>query len=182
MLAKDTHGSTIRPAPPIVVTEAELDWAVEQLAGLCVTDRVAPPRRCTHTGGESQRREEIVMADEQRPFGMEPEDFDRFAREAGKEIRDMVGRFLGEQTGVGTGWMAAFDSSSRSSSRRAPETTETAGAGVWAIFTVEDGVARVEQVYPTEIDALRANRDNTDPDRRVRFLPYGIAVGALDTN
>ena len=32
VLAKDTHGSTIRLAPPIVVEASELDWAVEQLA------------------------------------------------------------------------------------------------------------------------------------------------------
>lgn len=31
VLAKDTHGSTIRLAPPIVVEPGELDWAVEQL-------------------------------------------------------------------------------------------------------------------------------------------------------
>ncbi|ROQ37194.1 ornithine--oxo-acid transaminase [Frondihabitans sp. PhB188] len=31
VLAKDTHGSTIRLAPPLVVTAEELDWAVEQL-------------------------------------------------------------------------------------------------------------------------------------------------------
>lgn len=31
VLAKDTHGSTIRLAPPIVVTEADLDFAVDQL-------------------------------------------------------------------------------------------------------------------------------------------------------
>jgi ornithine--oxo-acid transaminase len=31
VLAKDTHGSTIRLAPPIVVEPEELDWAVEQL-------------------------------------------------------------------------------------------------------------------------------------------------------
>jgi len=31
VLAKDTHGSTIRLAPPIVVEAADLDWAVEQL-------------------------------------------------------------------------------------------------------------------------------------------------------
>jgi ornithine--oxo-acid transaminase len=33
VLAKDTHGSTIRFAPPIVVEQADLDWAVDQLAG-----------------------------------------------------------------------------------------------------------------------------------------------------
>jgi ornithine--oxo-acid transaminase len=31
VLAKDTHGSTIRLAPPIVVEAHELDWAVDQL-------------------------------------------------------------------------------------------------------------------------------------------------------
>ncbi|NHC46528.1 ornithine--oxo-acid transaminase [Motilibacter aurantiacus] len=31
VLAKDTHGSTIRLAPPLVVEPHELDWAVEQL-------------------------------------------------------------------------------------------------------------------------------------------------------
>jgi ornithine--oxo-acid transaminase len=31
VLAKDTHGSTIRLAPPIVVEAEELDWAVDQL-------------------------------------------------------------------------------------------------------------------------------------------------------
>ena len=31
-----------------------------------------------------------------------------------------------------------------------------------------------------ELDALRANRNNTDPSRKVRFLPYGIAVSVLD--
>lgn len=34
VLAKDTHGSTIRFAPPIVVTAEEIDWAVEQLAAV----------------------------------------------------------------------------------------------------------------------------------------------------
>ena len=35
-------------------------------------------------------------------------------------------------------------------------------------------------MYPTELDALRANKNNTDPSRKVRFLPYGIAVSVLD--
>ncbi|GAA0802401.1 ornithine--oxo-acid transaminase [Spirilliplanes yamanashiensis] len=34
VLAKDTHGSTIRLAPPLVVTEGDLDWALEQLAAV----------------------------------------------------------------------------------------------------------------------------------------------------
>jgi len=66
-------------------------------------------------------------------------------------------------------------------SRTRPETTGEAGDGVWAIYTVSaDGGARVEEVYATELDALRANRNNTDATRKVRFLPYGIAVSVLD--
>ncbi|PWC05772.1 ornithine--oxo-acid transaminase [Agromyces badenianii] len=34
VLAKDTHGSTIRLAPPIVIEQADLDWAVDQLAAV----------------------------------------------------------------------------------------------------------------------------------------------------
>ncbi|MDY6808267.1 MAG: aminotransferase class III-fold pyridoxal phosphate-dependent enzyme, partial [Actinomycetota bacterium] len=32
VLAKDTHGSTLRLAPPLVITTEEIDWAVDQLA------------------------------------------------------------------------------------------------------------------------------------------------------
>jgi ornithine--oxo-acid transaminase len=32
VLAKDTHGSTLRLAPPLVITREEIDWAVDQLA------------------------------------------------------------------------------------------------------------------------------------------------------
>ena len=32
VLAKDTHGSTIRLAPPLVVTEQDVDVAVDALA------------------------------------------------------------------------------------------------------------------------------------------------------
>jgi ornithine--oxo-acid transaminase len=31
VLAKDTHGSTIRLAPPIVVSKKDLDWGIDQL-------------------------------------------------------------------------------------------------------------------------------------------------------
>ena len=37
VLAKDTHGSTIRLAPPLVVTREELDWAVDQLTDVLAT-------------------------------------------------------------------------------------------------------------------------------------------------
>ncbi|MCW4385864.1 ornithine--oxo-acid transaminase [Salinibacterium sp. SYSU T00001] len=41
ILAKDTHGQTVRLAPPIVVDEADLDWAVDELAAVLseVSDR-----------------------------------------------------------------------------------------------------------------------------------------------
>jgi ornithine--oxo-acid transaminase len=32
VLAKDTHGHTIRLAPPLVITKDEIDWALEQIA------------------------------------------------------------------------------------------------------------------------------------------------------
>jgi ornithine--oxo-acid transaminase len=32
VLAKDTHGRTLRIAPPLVIEEDELDWAIEQIA------------------------------------------------------------------------------------------------------------------------------------------------------
>jgi ornithine--oxo-acid transaminase len=32
VLCKDTHEHTIRIAPPLVITAAEVDWAVEQFA------------------------------------------------------------------------------------------------------------------------------------------------------
>lgn len=116
------------------------------------------------------------------PFGFDPDEFDRVIREGSEGLRDAferIGRFL-SSSGAGRGWSAIFEDLSRRS-RPAPETAGEAGDGVWAIYTVDaDGGARVEQVYATELDALRANKDNTDPKRKVRFLPYGIAVSVLD--
>jgi ornithine--oxo-acid transaminase len=37
VLAKDTHGSTIRLAPPLVVSEDDLDHALAQLAAILVS-------------------------------------------------------------------------------------------------------------------------------------------------
>lgn len=111
------------------------------------------------------------------PFGIDPEDFDRVFRDAGDGIREAL-----ERLSRRTNWMTLLDDLTRQT-RPAPE-PETAGAagdGVWAIYTVDaDGGARIDEVYPTELDALRANKNNTDPSRRVRFLPYGIAVSVLD--
>ena len=32
VLVKDTHGSTLRFAPPLVITATEIDWAVDRFA------------------------------------------------------------------------------------------------------------------------------------------------------
>jgi ornithine--oxo-acid transaminase len=34
VLAKDTHGSTIRLAPPLVITEDEVHWMADQLSAV----------------------------------------------------------------------------------------------------------------------------------------------------
>lgn len=115
-------------------------------------------------------------------FGFDPEDFDRVIREAGEGLRDalnQIGHFF-EMPGDRAGWGALFEGLARRTAP-GPATAGEAGEGVWAIYLVgDDGNARVEQVFATEIDALRANRHNTDPLRKVRFLPYGIAVSVLD--
>jgi hypothetical protein len=115
-------------------------------------------------------------------FGFDPDDFDRVIREGSEGLRDVferVSRFVGAP-GARTGWSSIFEDLSRRP-RPQPETTGEAGDGVWAIYTVDaSGDARVEQVYATELDALRANKNNVDPKRKVRFLPYGIAVSVLD--
>jgi hypothetical protein len=115
-------------------------------------------------------------------FGFDPDDFDRMIREGSEGLRDLferIGNFVAAPGGR-AGWSAIFEDLSRRP-RSAPETTGEAGDGVWAIYTVDgDGGARVEEVYATELDALRANKDNVDPTRKVRFLPYGIAASVLD--
>jgi hypothetical protein len=120
------------------------------------------------------------------PFGFDPDDFDRVAREAGEGLRealDGVSRLFGT-SGERAGWSAVVDEFARfSRPRTQPETTGETGDGVWAIYTVDaDGGAHIQQVFPTELDALRANKNNTDPGRRVRFLPYGITVSVLDAD
>ncbi|MFT3661538.1 MAG: hypothetical protein QM809_09090 [Gordonia sp. (in: high G+C Gram-positive bacteria)] len=131
---------------------------------------------------------------EKDPFGPADDDFDTFAREVGEGLKDMVGKFLAGQGGQAA-WSKLTDAAARprrpepapaepaAPARSAPESAaprpEPAG-GVWAILLVDDAGPRVEQVFATEIEALRANQHNTDAGRRVRFLPYGIAVDALD--
>ena len=129
--------------------------------------------------------------DKNGPFGIDPEEFDRVVREAGEGLRsafEQVGQFLNtspERAGLGM----LFDQSVRPGSgpvsrpRPQPETAGETGDGVWAIYISDgEGKAHVEQVYKTELDALRANKLNTDPNRNVRFLPYGIDASVLDAN
>lgn len=119
------------------------------------------------------------MSSNNNPFGFDPEDLDRMVRETGEGLREAFGRVF-ESSGQRGAWNLLFDQAGPRP-RPEPETTGDTGDGVWAIYTVLDnGSATVEQVFATELDALRANKHNTDPSRKVRFLPYGIAVSALD--
>ncbi|MET0966175.1 MAG: hypothetical protein ABWZ02_07260 [Nakamurella sp.] len=110
-------------------------------------------------------------------FGFDPEDLDRVFRGASEQLRRLF-----DGSGAGRGWSGpSGDSGRRSRPAPEPETTGKTGDGVWAIYTVSgDGGAQVEQVYADELDALRANKHNTDVNRKVRFLPYGIPVSVLD--
>ena len=126
--------------------------------------------------------------DNNGPFGIDPDDFDRVVRETGEGLRsafEQVSRIFNtspERAGFGM----LFDQFVKPGQQTArprpqPETAGEAGDGVWAIYISDgDGKAHVEQVYKTELDALRANKLNTDPNRSVRFLPYGIDVSVLD--
>lgn len=124
------------------------------------------------------------------PFGIDPEEFERALRGAGSELRDLLGRAglhldRVDQTSASTlaGLLAQFVQPERPRPPKPEgETTGETGSGVWAIYSVDDsGEARVDQVFPSELEALRAHRDNTDARRRVRFLPYGVPVSVLDT-
>lgn len=120
------------------------------------------------------------------PFGPDDEDFDRFTREVGDGLKDLVGRFLAGQAGQAA-WSTFTDATTRAKARpdredrpAEREVSADSDSGVWAVITATADGPRVEQVFPTELAALRANQHNTEADRRVRFLPYGIAVTALD--
>ena len=120
--------------------------------------------------------------DDNGRFGFDPEDIDRVFRDASEGLReafDGISRFF-TMPGDRAGWSGLLEDLARRTRTR-PETAGEAGDGVWVVYTVsDDGGARVEEVYSTELDALRANQGNTDAARKVRFLPYGIAVSVLD--
>lgn len=120
------------------------------------------------------------------PFGPGDDEFDRFAREVGDGLKDLVGKFLAGQGGQ-LAWSTLSDAATRP--RREPqprpesvEVSADVASGVWAIVVFGSSGPRVEQIFPTELEALRAHQHNTDPDHRVRFLPYGIPVSALDND
>lgn len=108
---------------------------------------------------------------ENNPFGFDPEDIDRVVREAGEELRELKGRIF-----------AFLDQPvARPEPAPPPETTGDAGDGVWVVYTADaDGVAHIDQVYPSELEALRSLKGNTDPARTARFLPFGMSVSVLD--
>ena len=129
------------------------------------------------------------------PFGFDPEDLDRLFPGASDQLRGAlgeIGKLLGGTGGLGgaggsgqrPGWSVLFDQlGGQRRTTPVPEqvTTGETGDGVWVIYTVNDGGgAQIEQVYATELDALRANKHNVDSTRKVRFLPYGMAVTVLD--
>lgn len=70
-------------------------------------------------------------------------------------LRDALGKFM-TTSGERAGWSVLFDDLARGGRPRRPETTGETGDGVWTIYTVdESGGAHIEQVFPTELDALR---------------------------
>jgi hypothetical protein len=118
------------------------------------------------------------------PFGFDPDDLDRFFPGAGEQLRGALGQLgrLLNGSGQRAGWSGPSEEFGRRP-RSSPvlDTTGDTGDGVWVIYIVNgDGGAQVEQIYATELDALRANKHSTDSNRRVRFVPYGIAVSVLD--
>ncbi|WP_406269165.1 hypothetical protein OH799_25990 [Nocardia sp. NBC_00881] len=123
------------------------------------------------------------------PFGSDPEDFERALRGAGTELRDLLGKaglYLDRIDHASVSSLASLLGQFVQPERPRPakpegETTGETGSGVWAIYSIDDaGEARVDQVFPSELEALRAHRDNTDDRRRVRFLPYGVPASVLD--
>lgn len=98
-----------------------------------------------------------------------PDDMDWFTREASDGLRRMVGQFVESQ-------LRDKPIRDREPVRPAPSApVDVANDGVWAVV-VSDGTVRVDRVFATELAALRANKDNVDPRRTVRFLPFGEPI------
>ncbi|CDP81823.1 hypothetical protein BN975_00061 [Mycolicibacterium farcinogenes] len=104
------------------------------------------------------------------PFGFDPEDFDRVAREAGEGLRDALdglSKFI-TRPGQAGGWAGLIDEFARfSQPRTEPETTGEKGDGVWAIYTVDDAGA------PTSSRCTRTNSRPCGPTRATRIRAAG---------
>ena len=104
------------------------------------------------------------------PFGFDPEEFDRVAREAGEGLRDAldgISRFF-TTSGERAPWATIFDEFSRyTRPRNEPETTGETGDGVWTIYTVDDEVAPTSRrcIRP---NWMRSGRTRATPIRRGR--------------
>ncbi|MGB3604608.1 hypothetical protein [Gordonia sp. (in: high G+C Gram-positive bacteria)] len=135
----------------------------------------------------------MATTDDFGPDDRGPDDFDRFAREAGDGLRRLLRQAL-ENPRATAAWAdiaatavrprSAAESGHSSQVRPEPKTetqpvSSGAGNGVWAVV-VSDGSpssgARVERIFANELDALRANQTNTNPGRRVRFIEFDTAI------
>lgn len=105
------------------------------------------------------------------------DDFDRFAREAGDGLRRLLRQALeNPRTTVSWADIAASATRPRPAAEpvKEPDVIDV-DPGVWAIVREDNGI-RVERVFPSELEALRANQGNTDQTRSVRFLEYGSEI------
>ncbi len=175
-LTSDGHGSNTRHNQGVSVA------GINENRTLACDDNPVSVSGVSNTVVITGHCTSLSVSGEQGGFGFDPDEFDRMIREGSEGLREVferVSKFVAAP-GARTGWSSLFEDLSRRG-RPAPETAGEAGDGVWAIYTVDaGGGAHVEQVFATELDALRANKDNVDPKRKVRFLPYGIAVSVLD--
>ena len=122
------------------------------------------------------------------PFGFDPEDFDRVAREAGEGLREALGKFM-TSSGERAGWSVLFDEFTRGTrARTEPETTGETGDGVWAIYTVDEDGGACHALEGRALDEVQARGrlddahgvprlggETHDLDRFVRRDPTGHA-------
>ncbi|ALG86910.1 hypothetical protein [Gordonia phthalatica] len=112
------------------------------------------------------------------PNDFGPDEFDRFAREAGEGLRRLLRQALDNPRATASWADLAASAARPRKSEPSQEQTPTvvdAEPGVWAIVRDDDG-PRVERVFDSELAALRANQGNTDPTRTVRFLEFGVEL------
>ena len=54
VLVKETHGNVIRLAPPLVISEEDLDWGLDRIEDAIL--RLAGPRLLRQSSAERRRR------------------------------------------------------------------------------------------------------------------------------